>query len=247
MDSNFIRHEQCPSLKCRSSDAFAVYDDGHGWCFSCGFYQPARESLGIAEAKIRLQERYKQSQNSNAGVYLPFGVVDNLPDKVKNWLASYEITQNEIKENRLIWNPAKEDLIFPVFDGMDNLIAFQERHFGAFGKQFKTHGEVEKIFHYVGNNDERIVVVEDFVSAIKVGRQARVMPLLGSNLSMMRIVRLALEYSKLAIWLDWDKLKESIRFREMAQTYFEGDVHIIATPHDPKAYNDKEIESWLLG
>ena len=32
--NEFVRHEACPS--CSSSDAFAIYSDGGGYCFSCG-------------------------------------------------------------------------------------------------------------------------------------------------------------------------------------------------------------------
>ena len=32
--SEFITHKACPS--CPSSDALAVYSDGHEYCFSCG-------------------------------------------------------------------------------------------------------------------------------------------------------------------------------------------------------------------
>jgi len=37
MTNEFIRHEPCPN--CTSSDAFAVYADGGGYCFSCGHYR----------------------------------------------------------------------------------------------------------------------------------------------------------------------------------------------------------------
>jgi len=36
-DSEFVRHEPCPS--CGSSDALGRYSDGHGHCFSCGHYE----------------------------------------------------------------------------------------------------------------------------------------------------------------------------------------------------------------
>ena len=36
-DSEFIRHEPCPS--CGSRDNLARYDDGHGFCFGCGHYE----------------------------------------------------------------------------------------------------------------------------------------------------------------------------------------------------------------
>tara|TARA_R100000541_G_scaffold57924_3_gene68461 strand:+ start:2054 stop:3691 length:1638 start_codon:yes stop_codon:yes gene_type:complete len=35
--SEFIAHTPCPA--CPSSDGFALYDDGHGYCFSCGHYE----------------------------------------------------------------------------------------------------------------------------------------------------------------------------------------------------------------
>lgn len=38
-DSEFLRHEACPS--CPSSDAFARYSDLHGFCFSCGYRESA--------------------------------------------------------------------------------------------------------------------------------------------------------------------------------------------------------------
>ena len=36
-ESNFLTHNPCPN--CPSSDAFAIYDDGHGYCFSCGYIE----------------------------------------------------------------------------------------------------------------------------------------------------------------------------------------------------------------
>ena len=36
-NSNFVAHEACPS--CQSSDNLARYDDGHGFCFGCGYYE----------------------------------------------------------------------------------------------------------------------------------------------------------------------------------------------------------------
>jgi twinkle protein len=35
------RHIPCPS--CTSSDAYCTYDDGHGWCYSCNYFKPAKD------------------------------------------------------------------------------------------------------------------------------------------------------------------------------------------------------------
>lgn len=37
------QHVACPN--CPSSDAYCVYDDGHGYCFSCNYYKPREGSI----------------------------------------------------------------------------------------------------------------------------------------------------------------------------------------------------------
>ena len=37
-DSDFVRHEPCPS--CGSRDNLARYSDGHAYCFGCDHYEP---------------------------------------------------------------------------------------------------------------------------------------------------------------------------------------------------------------
>lgn len=64
--SNFIRHDPCPA--CGSSDALGIYDDGHGYCFSCGHYEGSpkdqpmtatltRQSEGFVEGEVRALKR----------------------------------------------------------------------------------------------------------------------------------------------------------------------------------------------
>lgn len=48
-DSRCISHEPCPS--CGSSDNLARYDDGHGYCFGCGYYERGDGTTGNAEAR----------------------------------------------------------------------------------------------------------------------------------------------------------------------------------------------------
>lgn len=36
-ESQFTNHEPCPS--CGSKDNLARYDDGHGFCFGCGYHE----------------------------------------------------------------------------------------------------------------------------------------------------------------------------------------------------------------
>lgn len=48
MASNLvIKHGPCPS--CTSSDAYCEYEDGHGYCFSCGTYFPGKERFDLLD------------------------------------------------------------------------------------------------------------------------------------------------------------------------------------------------------
>ena len=50
-DSEFVRHEACPA--CSSSDAFSLYSDGHGYCFSCNYWQaPTGEPQSTRKPKL---------------------------------------------------------------------------------------------------------------------------------------------------------------------------------------------------
>jgi twinkle protein len=43
-ESEFLRHEPCPS--CGSQDNLARYTDLHGYCFGCGYYEPGESEGG---------------------------------------------------------------------------------------------------------------------------------------------------------------------------------------------------------
>ena len=46
LETIFISHESCE--QCGSSDAKAIYDDGHGFCFSCETYYPKEDAPRVA-------------------------------------------------------------------------------------------------------------------------------------------------------------------------------------------------------
>lgn len=61
-EAQFLHHQACDA--CDSSDALAVYDDGHGFCFSCNHFVPSVGEKKHREAKlspggIRLGTEYK--------------------------------------------------------------------------------------------------------------------------------------------------------------------------------------------
>jgi len=65
-NSSFLQHEPCPD--CGSQDNLARYDDGHGYCFGCGRWEPGegaakpREDDTLQSEFIQSEPRYIKSR-----------------------------------------------------------------------------------------------------------------------------------------------------------------------------------------
>lgn len=248
------RHEQCP--KCAANgrdkhkDNLAVYSDGHAWCYSCGYYQPAdRKSM---EALYKLLEKKviplppETKQPISSSIFgtptLPTDVVPALPAEAFTWLQKYQIGIPERSKYRIGWSPSRERVIFPFYD-KEKLLIWT-------GRDVSKRPEVPKWTVYgfphiddvilgdISNTSEKtLVLVEDPISAIKVSNAYRCLPLFGAHITKSRITRLhALGYRNIAIWLDYDKVQKAIDYRELCRQFFDK-VAVVVTERDPKEYS----------
>lgn len=62
--SEFLRHAPCP--ECGSKDNLGIYTDGHGYCFGCGYYLPAKDGNTITGKPVTTIsddfDSYKQAE-----------------------------------------------------------------------------------------------------------------------------------------------------------------------------------------
>lgn len=236
--SDFVKHEPCPH--CGSRDNLGVYDDGHKFCFGCGYVEK-----GNGFHKFN-----KKEKKDDRTLSLPTDCISRLPiNPVRLWLDRYQITDDEIYNNKFQWSEDKQMLVMPVYDVYGNLTMWQGRRFNTYDKKGKyfTQGNVESVYHILGyTNPKRIIVVEDLISAIKVARVATVMPLFGSNISNERLVELARRFENLVIWLDFDKAAYTTKVKQTARLLFEK-VSTILTKRDPKEHSESDIKSLLVG
>lgn len=241
--NHVIGKERCPecakSGRDRHHDNLGVYSDGHKYCFSCGYY----ESSGMA-SKVR--NKFIKHEKIVDEPNLPEDVVPCTYGLGYEWLRQYDITTFEILQNKILWSEKLQWLIYPYYENY-SITAFQARNFNA-AKPYKyyTKGKVEELLWTFGSPSDSIVLVEDVVSAIKVGRCNRSMVLLGSVISIPRLMRLKHLTESIIIWLDPDKRKESIKFSNLAQT-FGFSVKTIFSDKDPKEHDDSEIRGYIQG
>src|SRR5579859_4268440 len=155
--SEFIRHQPCPD--CGSRDNCAVYDDGHEWCFGCGYYKgPEKWKTIVREIKPAEQ------------ITLPLDASSTLPRVPQEWYRRYQITDSEAHLNKFLWSEDKKWLIMPVYNVLGQLAFYQARCFGT-GPKYFTRGSANSIDHILGDKKKDIVfLVEDMLSAIKLSR-----------------------------------------------------------------------------
>ena len=245
----FLKHEPCP--RCGSRNNIAVFTDGK-WCFGCGYHIPGYKGMSTKDLKEQL--KYEENKKKNDYITLPSDYRTDIPLLALEWLKKYQLTNEEIRDFRIGWSEQHESnntvvawpaLIFPAFDLWNNLLVFQRRTFGQTElPKYYTKGSPESVLWSVAprnNPTSLIVCVEDFISAVRIGRQFSCTPLWGSFLSLMRIKELSDRYENLVVWLDWNKTIYAAQYRIKAEPYFKK-VVVIATEKDPKEYHDNEIK-----
>jgi hypothetical protein len=254
--SGFVKHEPCP--KCHIDGkrlTFARYDDGHAWCFFC------KHGEGGEHSFVKRKENFmeKPDDGSPAPVpQLPSDCTLILPIVARNWLDSYGIKEEDIRKHKMVWSDegtyvkdlkVPRVLIFPVYDPFGNLLMWQARCFPTPGDTTKypkyiTKGFKQDVHHIMSPSDpspvEELVIVEDFISALKVSKLATAMPLWGSSINAKQISQLCNRFKFLIIWLDKDKIKDAIKAQKRASQFFDEAV-VIYTEKDPKDYAHQEI------
>lgn len=194
--------------------------------------------------------------HSNSGVRekdhkrLPDDVSRVIGDIGVSWLSKYGIDVATALKNNILWSDRRQQLIF-TFPETE---LWQARNFGEFGKKVKyltsgNHEDVLPIYQEVPS--ERVVVVEDCVSAIRIamvrgleGSGWHAMPLLGSHLPTKKLNRLRRLYSTMVVWLDHDKGKEAQAIARRAAMVGLSS-RVVHTELDPKEFSAEGLTTLL--
>lgn len=239
-----LKQARCPECAKRGrdnhEDNLIIYPDGHSHCYSCGYHTQAG-------AKKRMENSRKPA--SQLFAQLPEDFSFDIPEKALCWVQKY-LTLIQIKQHNLGWSEEKQFLIFPYFDVNQELLAWQGRYFGENPKHPKwlSYGKIHEFLHILPEKaltSTNICLVEDILSAIKVSEVTDALPLFGSNIPNILLTRLYnLGYTKLIIWLDPDKRKETLKFNQTAKT-FGFQTQVIFSDKDPKDYSLEQIKQKL--
>jgi len=199
------------------------------------------------------QAREVQENTTVSKVALPHGMSKHIPAVGLAWLYKYGIEDVDIDQYQIGYSSTLNRVVLPVYDGLGKLVYYQARNLGKITDKSPKYMNVkargrQDIYFEICNpcfDGKKVIIVEDILSAIRVGHQQDVMALLNAYIPDDLVFRLAKVYPLIVLWLDpdkWDRmLKRTKRFRSLGLN-----VKMVRVNQDPKFYTDDEIGQTIM-
>lgn len=242
-----------PCSKCGTDDKSLLVNHGNkaynAYCFRCGqnpFQMKGEQSL--AELKRIKELNHNAYTQKLSALELPSDYTTEIPLQGRLWLYKGSITESTWKTYGIGYSEKLQRVVLPVYNSIHKLVWYQCRaiHNGQSPKYIQPSSNRETILFQSLNsgNCKRAIVVEDILSAIRVGKQQMAYSLLGTKITTAQANYLS-KYSRVTTWLDPDKAgtKGAYNIRKALQLVTK--VDNIVTDKDPKCLSDKEIREAL--
>lgn len=243
--SRFLRHEACE--KCGSKDNKAVFDDGHTFCFGC------RNTTG---KKTNLKTVHENTINKYPEIFnlFPSDASEYIPSEPLRWLLKNGVGYKEIAAFGIKWSQYRQLLCWNIKNQEGKLLGWQGRYFAKDAKtKYISHGKIHEDLCIIGtqrpigfcdDGETRVVLVEDYISGIRVSEHLPCMPLFGCTCSLEALGAIKKRFNTILVWLDSDKLDNARKIALKASMIgLEGKV--VYTLKDPKEYISSEIKEFL--
>lgn len=233
-----IRHERCP--KCsemgrdRRGDNLAVYSGTGGvHCFSCGYHQGG---YGIPSPVI--EEKLYGSK------VLPADFSREVPAHGWQWVLQYGLSW-KYWQPYVGWSEKDSRLVFTVGDPIE---FSQGRYLGTEDRRkWYVWGNSHESAHVIdtGATSDCIVLVEDLISAHKVGQVTPTIPLFGTKVFNAVIPVLRYYQLPIVMWLDKDQEYGAAKRASHLSSVTNLPVRYVFTEKDPKALSLQDIKEVL--
>ena len=238
---------------CGNSASQLVSHSQNGYsrhCFRCGEHEFKPHGQRRLSDLIRHQLEYKMINDKV--VALPDDYTLDVPQHAMMWYVKVGISPDLARDHGIGYSPSLDRVVLPVYNrATGTLDAVQMRSVDKNRKPKYLNPQganVSRALFEVGESKGAVVVVEDILSAIKVGRVVPTASILGTSLTDERALRLARDNSIVILWLDADGAGYSGTRKAVKKLKMLGvRVYRVDSPLDPKAYNMGEIEDKLKG
>ena len=197
-----IRHD------CSESRDLLVSHGENGYsayCFRCG--NVGFEGFGYRN--LAELERIKQL-NDTVEVHtreLPEDFTLHIPDVHTTWLSSAGISAVRAQRLGIGWSDKLQRVVLPIYDGFGKILYWQARAVREGHKPKYSNPAVSKsdLLYWQSPNESKdlVVVTEDILSAIRIGKHVCAASILGTKTSDSQASQLS-AFKEVVYWLDPD-------------------------------------------
>lgn len=251
-------HDECPAgqdtkrrlyIK-RTSTGFLAF------CHNCGHHGVVGNGRGVTRAIADLLDKHKDALETgivsvNGQLELPpecDSVIFRWPDSARAWLYQYGITDQEMMDAGICYSWAWGRVVLPVYED-GKLVYWQARAIDRAQdpKYISAKANPKAMywhhFHQAVGRTNSIGIVEDILSAIKLGRYMDTVAMLGTSPDMAGLTERLKNYKKVAIVLDPDQagIRKANELHSRLSLIKPGEVKLIHTSKQPKEMSAEEL------
>lgn len=185
---------------------------------------------------------------------LPDDLTYDIPPEGRVWLAKAGVPRYLADAYEIQYSPSMARVVIPVWDKFNSykLLAVQCRAvFDGDKPKYlnKSGGDTTAVLLWSKPDyrlkeppRNRVVLTEDAMSMIRVGRMYEAVSSLGTYLSPKHVSKILDEYGVVYIWYDGDEAGINGAAKAKKALEMQGaEVHVITTDKDPKMYSNDEI------
>ena len=241
---------------CGSGKSRIVNHSPQGYSYFC-FRCDAQEFVGKGKQTLaelaRITALNDAAENIHLKIELPHDMSYEIPLEGRLWLYSAGVTESLWSSYKFGWSDYLQRVIMPVYNKEGTLIWFQARavHEGQSPKYLNPQGDRNSLVFWSNRKslsesaqNQTLVVVEDILSAIRVGEVTPTASLLGTKVSTAQASLLA-NYTHVTTWLDSDNAGVSGAYKLRRVLNMVTETSNLVTEKDPKLHTREEIR-WLL-
>ena len=236
-------------VKCcgKNRDAVIGHDyKGYSfYCFKCGLVEIENFKVRNLYHLLNIKELNEQAELE---LELPSDFTRSIPIQFACWLFKAGLDTDAYMEKGIGWSAELQRIIIPMYSDTNQLLYFQCRavHKGQLPKYKNPSVSKAHLLYRAGEtqNKQRIVVTEDILSCIRVGKHISSCSLLGTKTSDEQAGILS-AYDLVSYWLDPDKAGIKGAREGYRKLILATNVEILASKVDPKHLSDREIRQVL--
>lgn len=245
-------------VRCCSKDlSRLISHTEHGYstvCFRCGLHLKQFTPHGVRSISEVLQhKRELEKYIAQAGrVELPEDYTTDIPSVGRAWMLKAGVTSDVTDYYEIGWSDKLGRVVIPIIDDEGEVAGVQSRAVYAEQKPKylnKTGKEYSSVLFWSDDEimlmdplPDWVVLTEDILSAIRVGRIQSAVSSLGTSINHHTVASILELHERVLVWYDGDAAGKRGASNARKKFALQGaDVRVISTPKDPKAYSNEEI------